>query len=204
MNVNGVTSSQAAYAYRAGASASAAATEGKDTAVKTENAAAVYEPSAKTDAAPEKKTYTQNTDLVNRLKAETEARTNNLKSLVEKLISKQATTYGNATDIWSFLAKGEYEVDAETKAQAQKDISEDGYWGVKQTSERIVSFATALTGGDPDKIDEMEEAFKKGFEQAKKAWGGELPEISQQTYDAVLEKFEQLRRDAGLTTEAAQ
>ena len=204
MNVNGVTSSQAAYAYRAGASASATATEGKDTAAKTENAAAVYEPSTKTDAAPEKKTYTQNTDLVNRLKAETEARTNNLKSLVEKLISKQATTYGNATDIWSFLAKGEYEVDAETKAQAQKDISEDGYWGVKQTSERIVSFATALTGGDPDKIDEMEEAFKKGFEQAKKAWGGELPEISQQTYDAVLEKFEQLRRDAGLTTEAVQ
>jgi hypothetical protein len=204
MNVNGVTSSQAAYAYQASASTSATATEGKDTAVKATDAAAVYEPSKKTDAAPEKKTYTQNTDLVNRLKAETEARTNNLKSLVEKLISKQATTYGNATDIWSFLAKGDYEVDAETKAQAQKDISEDGYWGVKQTSDRIVSFATALTGGDPDKIDEMIAAFKKGYEQAEDTWGGELPEISKQTYDAVLEKFEQLRRDAGLTTEAEQ
>jgi hypothetical protein len=34
------------------------------------------------------------------------------------------------------------------------------------------------------------DAFKKGFEQATGTWGKELPEISQRTYDAVLEKFD--------------
>ena len=54
-------------------------------------------------------------------------------------MSKQAATFGQATDIWKFLAKGDFTVDAETKAKAQKDIAEDGYWGVEQTSDRIVS-----------------------------------------------------------------
>ena len=83
-------------------------------------------------------------------------------------------------------------MDAATKAQAQADIAEDGYWGVEQTSSRIVDFAVALTGGDPDKVEEMREAFKKGFKQAEKTWGGELPEISQKTYDAVMKKFDKL------------
>jgi hypothetical protein len=47
----------------------------------------------------------------------------------------------------------------------------------------------------------MREAFKKGYAQAEKTWGGSLPEISQKTYDAVMEKFDKLAADAGLTTE---
>ena len=86
-------------------------------------------------------------------------------------------------------AKGDFTVSADVKAQAQADIAEDGYWGVEQTSDRILDFAKALSGDDPDKADAMLEAFKKGFEQATKAWGEKLPDISQRTYDAVVEKF---------------
>jgi hypothetical protein len=124
-----------------------------------------------------------------------------MRSLVEQLMSKQATTYGNATDMWQFLKSGNYTVDAATKAQAQADIAEDGYWGVNQTSDRIISFATALTGGDPDKIEEMRAAFQKGYEKAEKTWGGSLPEISQQTYDAVMKKFDDLAAQANGTAE---
>ena len=60
------------------------------------------------------------------LKSEAENRAASLKSLVEKLMGQQATRFGEAPDIWSFLRSGEYEVDPETKAQAQKDIAEDG------------------------------------------------------------------------------
>ena len=190
MNVNGVTSSQAANAYSAYTSQTKAKEVAKD-AVTNEEAAAVYEPSGQT--AETGRTYTPNTDLVNKLKAEADARTESLRSLVEKLLGQQATKYGEATDIWSFLKDGEYEVDPETKAQAQADIAEDGYWGVEKTSDRIVQFATALTGGDPDKLDSMIEAFKKGYAQAEETWGGKLPEISQKTYDAVLDKFEKLK-----------
>ena len=46
----------------------------------------------------------------------------------------------------------------------------------------------------------MREAFKKGYKMAEKTWGGELPDISKRTYDAVMEKFDKLAEDAGLTT----
>ena len=134
--------------------------------------------------------------MIQKLKADAEARTAQLRSLVEQMMVKQGTAYGQANDIWSFLAKGNYKVDPATKAQAQADIAEDGYWGVEQTSQRIIDFATALTGGDPSKVDDMREAFKKGYAMAEEKWGGELPEISKKTYDAVMKKFDEL---AGIT-----
>ncbi len=203
MNVNGVTSTQAATAYSY--TSTSAVKQSSDASTTTSNSVAdtgvVYEPSTETTTASTKKTYTPDTNLINKLKADADARTQQLRSLVEQMMGKQATTYGNATDIWQFLKSGNYTVDAATKAQAQADIAEDGYWGVNQTSDRIIQFATALTGGDPDKIEEMRAAFKKGYEQAAETWGGSLPEISQKTYDAVMEKFDKLAEEAGLNTQ---
>ncbi|MDE7267330.1 MAG: hypothetical protein K2N89_07695 [Lachnospiraceae bacterium] len=130
--------------------------------------------------------------IVSQLKAEQEKRQSQLVDLVKNMISKQSNTYGAANNIWGFLAKGDFTVDAATKAQAQKDISEDGYWGVKQTSERILSFASALAGSDSKNLEKMRDAFLKGYKQAEKTWGGELPDISKRTYDAVLEGFDKL------------
>lgn len=138
------------------------------------------------------KTYKANAEMVNKLKADAQARIDQLQTLVSQLISKQAGTFADANDMWSMLREGKLNVDPATKAQAEKDISEDGYWGVKQTSDRILDFAVALTGGDPSKLKDMAEAFKKGYKQAEKTWGGELPEISKKTYDEVLRKFDEM------------
>ncbi|MDE5825047.1 MAG: hypothetical protein K2H91_10270, partial [Lachnospiraceae bacterium] len=67
-----------------------------------------------------------------------------------------------------------------------------GYCVVKQTSDLIVSFATALAGNDSKQLEKMRDSFLKGYKQAEKTWGGKLPEISQKTYDAVLEKLDKL------------
>ena len=134
------------------------------------------------------------------MKADAEAHAQQLQNIVTQLMSKQGQTYNTANDMWKFLASGDFTVDAATKAQAQKDITEDGYWGVAQTSDRIIDFAKALTGGDPSKIEEMREAFKKGYKMAEDTWGGKLPDISQRTYDAVMEKFDKMAEEAGLTT----
>ena len=207
MSVNGVTTNvYASDTYQAYATKSD--TKAKTEAATTETASSanesgvVYEPSQSTEKVTDKstkKTYQKDPALIAKLKADAEARTAQFRSLVEQLISKQGKTYGQADDMWKFLAGGNYTVDAQTKAQAQADIAEDGYWGVDQTSSRIFDFAQALTGGDPDKMEEMREAFKKGFEQATKAWGGKLPDISQRTYDAVMKKFD----DFGKTDETA-
>ncbi len=127
------------------------------------------------------------------MKADAEQQTANLRSIVEKLMMGQSKAYTIATDdednMWKFLASGEFEVDAETKAQAQADIAEDGYWGVEKTSDRILDFAKALAGNDSSKAEELLEAFKKGYKQAEETWGGELPDISKRTYEAVEKKF---------------
>ena len=202
MSVNGVTGATNTYdaASVANQTATTKATEENTSTAKAseekDNKGVVYEASNTTST----KTYTQNTKLVNQMKADAEAHAQQLQNIVQQLMTKQGQTYNNANDIWSVLSSGNFTVDAATKAQAEKDISEDGYWGVKQTSDRIIDFATALTGGDPSKIEEMREAFKKGYKQAEKTWGGKLPEISQRTYDAVMEKFDKLAEEAGLTT----
>ncbi len=203
MSVNGITSTQAAaaYSYNSTSAAKEKTSAEEATTKTTEDTGVIYEHSTDTNTSSTKKTYKPDTALINKLKADADARTSQLRSLVEQMMGKQATTYGNANDIWSFLRSGNYTVDPATKAQAQADIAEDGYWGVGQTSDRIIQFATALTGGDPDKIEAMRDAFKKGYAQAEKTWGGSLPEISQKTYDAVMEKFDKLAADAGLTTE---
>lgn len=210
MSVNGITGIAGTYdAYQTTGKSTAAETVKADAAKTEENtktteeSGAVYEPSKETEADASKKTYTANTELVNKLKADAEEHNRQLQNIVQQLMTKQGQTYNMANDIWKFLASGDYEVDPVTNAQAQADVAEDGYWGVEKTSDRIIDFATALTGGDPSKIEDMRAAFKKGYEQAEKAWGGELPEISQKTYDAVMQKFDKLAEEAGLTTTTA-
>ena len=202
MNVNGITNSASVYNTPAAAPKKEESATAKTETAKTNETGVVYEPSNATaaDAAKAVKKYTPNTELVNKLKADAEARTSQLRSLVEKLMAGQGNAIGTADDMWAFLRKGDFTVDPATKAQAQADIAEDGYWGVEATSDRILDFAKALTGGDPSKIEEMRDAFEKGFKQATETWGGELPEISQKTYEATLAKFDAWANEANGTS----
>lgn len=177
-----------------------AETEKTTTSTAAENSSAATDTDKKTNsnsaAVYDKSTLSEDDRkaIVAQLKADQEKRQSQLTSLVQSMISKQTNTYGAANNIWQFLAKGNFTVDAATQKKAQEDISEDGYWGVKQTSDRIVSFATALAGSDPKALEKMRDAFLKGYKQAEKTWGGKLPDISQRTYDAVLEKFDKLMK----------
>jgi len=162
----------------------------KKTEELTDQTAVVYEKSSQTS---ESKVYVRDEATIQRLKAEVERRSQSLRELVQRMLLKQGQVYTESTDIYALLREGKLEVDPETAKQAQAEIAEDGYWGVKQTSERLVSFAIALTGGDPSKADEMIAAVKKGFEEAEKTWGGKLPDICYQTLDAAIEKLEAWR-----------
>lgn len=186
MSVSSIgTTSAAAYTPQ---TESAKTTKEAATTQKDQDTAVVYEKSSskKTTGCTTK----SNAAIVAQMKADAEARTAQLQSLVEKMISKQGQTLGTADDMWSFLAKGNFTADASTIAQAKKDVAEDGYWGAEQTSERILSFAKALAGDDPDKAEELLAAFKKGYSQATKTWGGELPSLCSDTYDLVEKKFD--------------
>lgn len=172
--------------------ASTVATDSKVSSKKTESskndtaAGVIYEKGSSDKSSSSQKT--QNSALIAKMKVDSDSRISQLRGIVEQMMSKQGAAIGKADDMWSFLAGGNFTVSADVKAQA--DIAEDGYWGVNQTSDRILDFAKALSGNDKSKAQELADAFKKGFDQATKAWGGKLPDISQQTYDKVLEKFD--------------
>lgn len=127
-------------------------------------------------------------ETIERLKAEADERFAQLKGIVEKLLLKQGGTFDVSNGLAS--AYRSLEVDPETQAQAQADIAEDGYWGVEQTSDRILDFAKALAGTDSDMAEKMLEAIKEGFKQAGAAWGEDLPELCQDTMKASLQKVE--------------
>jgi hypothetical protein len=77
-----------------------------------------------------------------------------------------------------------------TPEEAEQLIADDGYFGVEQTSDRIVEFAIGIAGGDPSRIDAIKAGIDKGFSEAKQAFGDWLPEISYNTYDKVMEKLD--------------
>ena len=139
-----------------------------------------------------KKSSTDRSAIVQQMKAAEEQQRNQLMAIVQKTLQGQVGAYGKATgdNFWKQLAGGNIKVDAATRAQAQKDISEDGYYGVKQTSQRLFDFAQALAGDDVDKMKEMQKAMEKGFKQATKTWGRELPSICKETMNAANKLFE--------------
>lgn len=109
---------------------------------------------------------------------------NLLRNLVVKILEEQGVALR--------IGSGDSSIDLRnlTPAEAQGLISEDGYLGVEQTSERIVKFAISVAGDDPGKLEEIKASIDKGFEMASKAFGGALPEICMKTYDAIMEKLD--------------
>lgn len=159
--------------------------------------AVVYEKSNETESVkPNKNNKVDREAIIAQMKADTEARMAQMQDLVKKMMQGQGNALAQSDDIWKFLASGDYTVTEAAKLQAQEDISENGYWGVEQTSQRILDFAKALSGGDVSKADLLLDAFKKGYKDATGAWGKELPEISKKTYDAVEEKFAAWKEEA--------
>ncbi|AVM69384.1 hypothetical protein C3V36_09100 [Lachnospiraceae bacterium oral taxon 500] len=74
--------------------------------------------------------------------------------------------------------------------QAKKDVADGGYWSAESTSDRLVEFAKAISGGDVKQKDALVASIKEGFKQAEELWGGKLPQISQDTYRLTMEKLD--------------
>ena len=202
MSVNGITTNTGLTTGKT-YSSNAKKTDAKTSSSKADTTqAAVYEKSDETVAAP-KTERKVDSETIAKLKADAEERTASLRSLVEKMMTKQGMTiaksgaldFENGTNLAEIFKN--LEVDEETRLQAQKDTAEDGYWGAEQTSERILSFAKALAGDDPKLAQDMLKAIEKGFGEAAKAWGEDLPELSQNTMKMTFEKVNKWIEELG-------
>lgn len=112
-----------------------------------------------------------------------------LRQMVEDLLKKQGLTFKRAN-----LRESEdkvVEITPEMRAEAQKLVADGGEFSIENTSTRLVDFAKAISGGDKSKIDVLRENIKKGYEEAQKAFGGELPEISKKTLEMTMKKLDE-------------
>jgi anti-sigma28 factor (negative regulator of flagellin synthesis) len=115
---------------------------------------------------------------VSRLKEEFEKASENLRAYVTKLILNQ----GNAQSMTPNI---------DVINQAKQAISDDGDWGVKAVSDRIVDFAKAICGNDKLKMETIKAAIEKGFDEAGKAFGSKLPGVCGQTHDEIMKKLDE-------------
>lgn len=80
--------------------------------------------------------------------------------------------------------------------EAKELVSDDGFFGIDKTSQRVSSFVIDLANNDVEALQEARKGVVQGFEEAEKMWGGELPEISyktqEKTLDIIDKKIEEL------------
>lgn len=107
-----------------------------------------------------------------------------LRGLVMNILKEQGVDSQIATD------SGTIDLNTLSQEDAQALIAEDGFFGVDQTSERIVNLAIGIAGGDVTRLDAIKEGVDKGFQEALDAFGGWLPDLSHQTYDMVMKKLD--------------
>lgn len=138
--------------------------------------------------------------LVESLKSDMDNQMSRFTNMMMQTFNKQGITglTAGSDAFWRQIASGNFTVDAKTKAEAQEAISEDGYWGVKQTSQRIFDMAKAIAGDDTAMMKKMQDAVEKGFDQATAAWGKSLPSISHDTHSAVNAMFDDYYKNAGV------
>lgn len=200
INIENVSSAYSGYSTTS-AKKSDSSSKAEETKA-AENESAVYE---KSSESTKKATYTINkmsaedrAALVQQLKQDDEMRRSQLSSLVQKMLTGQA---GVAKLADLFSPENLKNVTAADIAKAKEDISEDGYYGVKQTSQRLFDFAAALAGDDVDKMKDMQKAMEKGFKMAAGAWGAELPDICKDTMAAAHKLFDDYYASKEVATE---
>ena len=129
---------------------------------------------------------------IDRLWNETNHAIEAIRKLVASMLGKNDAT---GQGFWAVRAGGQFKLSEADRAQAQELISEDGFFGVKQTTARIMDFAKALVGeGASEKqIENMRAAVQKGFDEVAKMFGGfdNLPQVSKDTYDAIMKAFDE-------------
>ncbi len=185
------------------------ATASNTATTTNEEKAYSYEASNETTT-NKKNSYPVDQKELSKIMEETQRKSEQLINLANTLFGKQAekNSISNLTGndlekavvgLKKGLENGTIAVDAATIEKAKADVAEDGYYGVNQTSDRLVGFAKALSGGDPKKIEELRDGIIKGFDKAAKVWGDELPQISKDTFNATMDKLDSWANENGIT-----
>jgi hypothetical protein len=90
-------------------------------------------------------------------------------------------------------------LDQLTPDEAKQLTSNDGFFGVDKTAQRISDFVINGSGGDLEKLKAGRDGMIKGFDDAQQVWGDKLPDISQQTIKKATEAVDKKIAELGGT-----
>ena len=118
-----------------------------------------------------------------------------LNMMIQALTESNDKLQGWVDDGIGILNFDGVQIDA-ARLDAAKAIGEGGDWSVDAVSTRIFDLATAIAGNDPEKLATMRAAVEEGFKQAGATWTNatglqDMPEISKQTYNEIMSRFDQ-------------
>jgi len=156
---------------------------------QTEEIAAVFEESIKTESS----SYV---DKISAMMAESKKIMAQFQDVFAKYLGGQAEMYDASTWSRSAMQKAFQSATEEELKKAQAAIEQGGYFSVNSVSDRIMEMAMNLSKGDPSKITILRDAVQKGFDQAGAIYGAELPQISHDTYDEVMSRFDAWKESA--------
>lgn len=84
-----------------------------------------------------------------------------------------------------------------TPEEAAELVSEDGYFGVDQTAQRLADFVITGGGEDLQRLQAGREGIIRGFKEAEGIWGSKLPEISYNTLEKALTMIDSRIQELG-------
>lgn len=84
-----------------------------------------------------------------------------------------------------------------SQSEASDLVSEDGFFGISNTADRISNFIINAAGDDLEKLQAGKEGMQRGFKEAEKIWGGKLPEISQKTIEKATQSIDKRIAELG-------
>lgn len=114
--------------------------------------------------------------------------------------SKDDTVEVNAEAFKDFLKDIGYmgkPIASLSKEEATELVSEDGFFGIVQTSERIAKFVIAGAGSDEELLREGRKGVLQGFKEAEEIWGGKLPDIAYETIEKAVAMIDKALTDNG-------
>ena len=83
--------------------------------------------------------------------------------------------------------------------EAKELVSDDGFFGVSQTSQRVAEFVINGADGDEELLRAGREGIIQGYKDAEEAWGSELPDIAKETQQKSLELIDKKMQELGFS-----
>lgn len=141
--------------------------------------------------------FAMNSELITKDNLITQASlTSNEKDVLDFLSGNESQSGMNLENI-EYTGKAITEL---TQDEAKELVSDEGFFGVTQTSDRVSNFVFNFAGDNLEILEKGREGIVKGFQEAEKLFGGELPEISYKTQERTLalidEKINSLKENS--------